>query len=58
LVALEIQGQSRILPIWHEVSKDEVSRFSPPLADKVALNTSLLSVDEIVEKLLPLCGKK
>jgi hypothetical protein len=57
LVALEIQGQSRILPIWHEVSKDEVARFSPPLADKVALNTSLLSVDDIVAKLLPLCGK-
>jgi hypothetical protein len=57
LVALEIQGQSRILPIWHEVSKDEVARFSPPLADKVALNTSLLSIDEIVAKLLPLCGK-
>ena len=57
LVALEIQGQSRILPIWHEVSKDEVARFSPPLADKVALNTSLLSVDEIVAKLLPLCAK-
>jgi hypothetical protein len=58
LVALEIQGQSRILPIWHEVSKDEVTRFSPTLADKLALNTSLLSIDEIVAKLLPLCGKK
>lgn len=58
LVALEIHGQSRILPIWHEVSKDEVVRFSPTLADKVALNTSLLSVDEIVAKLLPICGKK
>lgn len=57
LVALEIQGQSRILPIWHEVSKDEVARFSPTLADKLALNTSLLSVDEIVDKLLPICGK-
>lgn len=57
LVALEIQGQSRILPIWHEVSKDEVARFSPTLADKLALNTSLLSVDEIVDKLLPICRK-
>lgn len=58
LVALEIQGQSRILPIWHEVSKDEVARFSPTLADKVALNTSLLSTDEIVAKLLLICGRK
>ncbi|WP_051631364.1 toll/interleukin-1 receptor domain-containing protein [Afifella pfennigii] len=33
LVALEVQGQTRILPIWHKVSKDEVARFSPTLAD-------------------------
>ena len=57
LVALEVQGQSRILPIWHEISKDEVARFSPMLADKLALNTSVMSVDEIVQKLLPLCRK-
>lgn len=57
LVALEIQGQSRILPIWHEVSNDEVAHFSPTLADKLALNTSVMSIDEIIDKLLPLCRK-
>lgn len=51
LLALEIEGRSRILPIWHKVSKDEVASFSPILADKVALNTALLSVEEIAEKL-------
>ena len=51
LVQLEIAGQSRILPIWHEISKDEVARFSPTLADKLALNTALLTVDEIVARL-------
>ena len=51
LVQLEIAGQSRILPIWHEISKDEVARFSPTLADKLALNTALLTVDEIVVRL-------
>lgn len=56
LFAQEIQGQSRILPIWHEISKDEVARFSPLMADKLALNTSLLTVDEIVAKLLPICS--
>lgn len=54
LVNLEIQGQTRILPIWHKVSKDEVSRYSPTLADKVALNTSLKSIDEIATKLCSL----
>lgn len=54
LVALEVQGRTRILPIWHKVSKDEVARYSPTLADKVALNTSLKSVEEIADELLGL----
>ena len=54
LVTLEIQGRSRILPIWHKVSLDEVARYSPTLADKVALNTSLKSVDDIAVELLGL----
>src|SRR5690606_22849016 len=54
LVALEVQGQTRILPIWHKVSKDEVTRYSPPLADKVAFNTSLMSAEEIADKLMAL----
>jgi hypothetical protein len=54
LVALETQGQTRILPIWHKVSKDEVARYSPSLADKVALNTSLKSISEIADNLMEL----
>ena len=54
LVNLENEGQSRILPIWHEISKDEVTQYSPTLADKVALNTSILSIDEIVTELAQL----
>jgi TIR domain-containing protein len=58
LVQLEIQGHARILPIWHEISKDEVTRFSPMLADKLALSTALLTVDEIVAKLVEVSGKR
>jgi hypothetical protein len=61
LVQLEMQGHSRILPIlpiWHEISKDEVTRFSPMLADKLALNTALLTVDEIVTELVKLSKKR
>ena len=54
LVTLEVQGRSRILPIWHKVSFDEVARYSPTLADKVALNTSLRSVADIADALLSL----
>lgn len=56
LFAREAQGESRILPIWHKVSKDEVARYSPMLADKVALNTSLKSVEEIADELFGLLG--
>ena len=51
LVSLEVEGATRILPVWHEISKDEVVRHSPMLADKVALNTSLKSTDEIADEL-------
>ena len=51
LVQLELAGQARILPIWHKVSKDEVAKFSPTLADKLAMNTGVSTVDEIVESL-------
>lgn len=51
LVALEVAGISRILPIWHKVSKDEVAAYSPTLADKVALNTGIMSVKDIAKEL-------
>lgn len=56
LVARETQGDLRILPIWHKVSKDEVARYSPTLADKLALNTSLKSVEEIADELMKFLG--
>jgi hypothetical protein len=51
LVTREMEGHKVILPIWHKVTKDEVISYSPSLADKLALNTSSLSIDEIVEQL-------
>ena len=52
LVAREMSAGSKVvLPIWHKISKDEVLSFSPSLADKVALNTSLQSVSEIAKQL-------
>ena len=51
LVAKEIVGGKVVLPLWHKVSKDEVLKFSPTLADRVALHTATMTVDEIAEKL-------
>lgn len=56
LSSLEASGNTRILPIWHEISKDEIVRHSPMLSDKVALNSSLNSTEEIADKLLELIG--
>ncbi len=52
LFELEMEGKSRILPIWHKISKDEVLRNSPTLAGKLALTTASLTVDEIADKLV------
>ena len=54
LVTLETLGKSRILPIWHKVSFDEVARYSATLADKIALNTSLKSIEAIADDLINL----
>ena len=51
MVAREMNGHKMILPIWHKVSKDDVINFSPNLADKVALNSLLYSIEEIANKL-------
>ena len=51
LVSREMTGGKVILPIWHKVSKDEVIAYSPTLADKVAINSSFSSRDEIVKQL-------
>lgn len=51
MVSREMNGHKVILPIWHKISKDEVLKYSPTLADKVALNTSMTTVEEIVKEL-------
>lgn len=52
MVAKEMEGHKMILPIWHKVTKTEVLNFSPTLADKVALNSSLNSIEEIAQQLI------
>ena len=46
-----------LLPIWHDITKQEVIDYSPSLADKVARSTGQQTVkeiaDEIAEMVLP-----
>lgn len=56
LVSRAVDGSQVLLPIWHEISKDEVMRASPSLADKVALRTSDYGIDEIADELAAVIG--
>ena len=41
LVALEVEsGKTKILPIWHQIDKGLILRYSPALADRVAGKSS------------------
>lgn len=50
LTAREVAGRKKlILPIWHNVDYKAVLEFSPTLADKYALNTQDMSLQEIAD---------
>lgn len=40
LTTKELSSGKTILPVWHNVTKEQVERFSLPLADKLAVSTS------------------
>ena len=52
LLSKEDNGKKVILPIWHDISKDEVKNFSLYLSDKVALETSKSSINKIALQLI------
>jgi hypothetical protein len=51
LVTLAVSGKQVLLPLWHEISKDEVVAASPSLADKIALRTADYTIDEIAAQI-------
>jgi TIR domain len=50
IVARSVSGEQKLLPIWHEITKAEVMAQSPSLADKIARNTALLTIEEIADE--------
>ncbi len=48
----DADGRNRVLPLWHNITHQEVALSSPTLAGHKALDTSKNSIDEIVRKLL------
>lgn len=43
-------GRKVILPVWHEITATEVMKFSPSLADKLAISTSE-GIDSVASKI-------
>lgn len=52
LIAIEMSGGAgRLLPVWHAITKEELLSLSPSLVDRVALNTAILTIDEMASQL-------
>jgi hypothetical protein len=52
LVTRAISGEQILLPIWHEITKQELIGYSPSLADKVARSTGTHTIDEIAAEII------
>lgn len=51
IVGLAVAGKQRLLPIWHEITLDEIQSQSPSLADKIARNTATTTIDQIADEI-------
>ena len=54
IVTKAVSGEQILLPIWHNITKQQVVDFSPSLADKVARSTTTHTVDEIAKEIAEL----
>jgi hypothetical protein len=49
-----VSGEQILLPIWHQITKQEVINYSPSLADKLARSTAIHTVEEIAKEIADL----
>jgi len=54
LLSLNVEEDRKIVPIWLGVTRAEVAAFSPSLADKLAIDTQYVDVDEAAIQILRL----
>ena len=52
LVTRAVSGEQIILPIWHDITKQELIRYSPSLADKLARSTGTHTLEEIASEII------
>jgi len=51
LVARETSGEKVVLPVWHNISADQIREYSPTLADRVAVSSDR-GLEHVVSELL------
>ncbi|MCT9077002.1 DUF1883 domain-containing protein [Streptomyces fulvoviolaceus] len=51
LISRHVSGEQNLLPIWHNITKDEVMAQSPSLADKIARSTAQFTIEEIAREI-------
>lgn len=54
IVTKAVSGEQILLPIWHNITKQQVVDFSPSLADKVARSTATHTIEEIAKEIAEL----
>jgi len=57
LTEIDIKRSGVILPIWHNIDKKEMLKFSPPFANKYAIISNGLTNNTIINKLLETLGE-
>ena len=46
LITRRVSGEQNLLPIWHDITKDEVKAHSPSLTDKIARSTAQYTIED------------
>ena len=54
IVTRTVSGEQVLLPIWHEITKQQVVDFSPSLADKVARSSATHTIEEMASEIAEL----
>lgn len=58
IVTRAVSGEQVLLPIWHNITKQQVVDFSPSIADKVARSTATHTIEEIAIEIAELINSK
>jgi RNA-directed DNA polymerase len=47
----DVDKEKRIIPVWHKITREELYRKSPTIANRLALLTSKMTIEEMAKKI-------